>query len=582
MVLNRNIMDTTPIPKENANRGATNTNVGFNINDLNKKSILFEVVNRKDPSNPVESFILTLPPESIEVEEPQRVSRTKTWGGQFVDDYGSDNIRINISGHTGGAHLRKTYALTTSEDFNGKTAFFYFRNHIARYKHNITDHQNYDLIVYDLSAANDDIDLVDLGNVRAANGIDSYVVSLEKFKLSRSKDRPKFYAYNIELEVLRILGEFAGVAEPPVAVPRPIDWMESLRVALNSISSVFDPIDTARNQIDSAIDLFNETTEKVTGYFERAADILVYPMGVIRRFVGAVNTFITTIDNMSDSVLTTLFGTYDDALSTVNLCKQIQSTSRALLVYGKTPEARGLDRVATNDLADNRESVDTMYRGFDETDAEVFQLIVDRYLSNYSSDSVESYGYINVTVTAATTMEGLAAAYYGDPSLWEIIAVLNSLKDDTDLMAGATIKIPVLLQGGTQPYNFIYTGDLIDIYGTDIKIDSQGGLAASSAGDLAVVSGVQNLVQALDTRLSEELGSRLRLTVYGIRAAVGRAKTNAPISYILANVRDTLVQDPRVAYVDNLRLRGRGDQLFISFDIRTIKLNEVIPYTGNI
>ena len=91
------------------------------------------------------------------------------------------------------------------------------------------------------------------------------------------------------------------------------------------------------------------------------------------------------------------------------------------------------------------------------------------------------------------------------------------------------------------------------------------------------------MIQALNLRLNEELGSRLRLAVYGIRARVGGAATDStPINYIVANIKDSVMQDPRVSSVSKMMLKGQGDSLGISFDVQSIRLNEVVPFKGGI
>jgi hypothetical protein len=81
-------------------------------------------------------------------------------------------------------------------------------------------------------------------------------------------------------------------------------------------------------------------------------------------------------------------------------------------------------------------------------------------------------------------------------------------------------------------------------------------------------------------RLSESLGNRLRLSVYGIRNVAGMPDTIA-VAYVAASVKDTVFQDPRIDRIENLYFRGRADALYIEFDYYTMD-GILQKYQGNI
>ena len=121
-----------------------------------------------------------------------------------------------------------------------------------------------------------------------------------------------------------------------------------------------------------------------------------------------------------------------------------------------------------------------------------------------------------------------------------------------------------------------------DFYGTDIKIDKKNRcLLFSENNDFRTISGVDNVAQAIDLRLNESVGRRLRLTTYGIRVTVGEAITNtAPIGYITASIQNTVIQDPRILVVTDLKFSGSGggNELYIEFNAKTIDNN--LHYQG--
>ena len=95
------------------------------------------------------------------------------------------------------------------------------------------------------------------------------------------------------------------------------------------------------------------------------------------------------------------------------------------------------------------------------------------------------------------------------------------------------------------------------------------------------MEGVQNLIQALNLRLNQSLGTRIRLTIYGIKASIGNAANNsASIVYLVTNIKETIMQDPRVKDVFNIKLRGKGDRLYVSFDVISVKIGDTIPFQG--
>jgi len=557
------------------------------VSDLYKKSILFEIVNRKSNSTPVEAFTLTIPPENIEIEEPQRVHYTKTFGGIFIDDYGPDNLRIVISGNTGGTDVRRTYAKNTSESFNGKSAFFYFRDTIMRYKSNkaiAKNYDDYDLIIYDLSSYAPDNAIEQ--SFRAMSSpmrytvlTEGYVVSLQKFKMTRSKEKPLFYNYTIELVGIRSLGTYSGRACTPVKNPDPQTLIGSIRKGLRTVQSFFTRVRNVYDKIESAYKLIDDLEAQINSYFHQTVDIIVYPAKLAKMFLGKVREIIEMIDSIGETAEGTWGFIKEEYLEVVEIAKEVGSAAAALVVFSKTPESGGNITISSSSVPSKMDAINSRFAALTVSQAEQFDSIISRSVEE--KNAVIVYGHTLIKADGSTTLESLATEYYGDPSLAELIAVYNNFESDDDIIPGSSIKIPVILQGGAPSNNFVYSEDFIDVYGADIRLDSEGNPVVSVNGDYAIIEGPENLIQAINLRLNQELGTRLRLAVYGIRNTVGSAMTNsAPIAYILANIKDTIMQDPRVSKVSNIKIKGLGDKLYMSMDIHSIKLNEVIPFTG--
>ena len=185
------------------------------------------------------------------------------------------------------------------------------------------------------------------------------------------------------------------------------------------------------------------------------------------------------------------------------------------------------------------------------------------YVDEDGNDAVISvYGFRYHAWKSSDTLDSLAAEHLGDADYSSIIAYFNGIKNEAAIEAGTKIKIPELSEGAANGGNRIYAEpERQDAYGADIKIDDDGDLAAF-AGDLAVISGKENLAQGLFNRLATASGKRLRLASYGIRSSVGDAM--AVGSYLAGAITQTITADPRVSSLGEITLEGEGDRLRVA------------------
>jgi len=547
--------------------------------EVYKKSLLFEIVNKKNRAVPVASFILNVPPESIDIEEPQRVRMTKTFGGVFVDDYGPDTLSITISGHTGGRNIVKTLIRNGLQDVNGRLAFYEFRESIMRYKDKklMADYEDYEMLLYDLSTTGfEQKDKIH----RLYNALsEGYIVLLKKFKMKRSKEKPLFYSYNIELEGIRSLGTYSGEAVTPTVLQNPQSLLLSIRKGIKSIKTFYSQIDAIKNKAVSVLDLVDSISIKMDAFFQKSVDILYYPLDLCKRLMGSFNVLFDSIESIEE---TTQIGRLEkEHLEMIEILKEVAYSIAACVVFGKTPQAAG--NVAVKDITEPTKSKALLlrYSNLTESDAQVDEFFMPVDITD--TENITAYGYILVIPDSTTTLESLASEYYGNPSLLTVIAAFNDFQGDEDIVIGVPIKVPVLVQGGSIFDNYVFSEIASDVYGADLRLDNYGNIVVSGSGDLASLEGPANIIQALNLRLNDALGSRLRLTVYGIRNTVGSAMSNlTPIAYIVTNIKDTVMQDPRVNNVYNMRIQGAGDTLNISFNIETIKVSETILFTGGV
>ena len=547
-----------------------------------QKSILFEIMDKT--GKPVEGFTLTIPPENMEITEPQRISETKTFGGIFTDDYGPDVTEINISGNTGGSILRRTYSPVGAadvnwEDFDGRKAFFHFRDTMMRYKTNYRDdYQDYRLAIYDLSI----IDASKIENTKYGlenNGIEGYVVNLKKFKMSRNKDKPLFYNYNIEMTGIRPIGVPEISVNYPTKIEEPFSPLGALRRGLRVTQAAITNVKNIMDQIDSALDLVDDLEDQLSSFVNQTLDLLVYPAFLCERVFNTVKGIGTLVEDLADDVIEGFSEVKDSYHSLLYLNRESEQSASSLVVYGKTPGAEG-NRIekTTEELSRLDSSVSRMG---EMGDSDIIDISETLNMDLTEKEGFKIYGYKPVVVNEATTLESLSYKHFGNFNFIELIATYNRVEDNDELQTKSSIRVPVLVKESSAAFNLVYTNNSKDVYGTDIKLDNDGKMVISASGDLASVTDKKNMIQAMNLRLSEWLGARLRLTLYGLKLGIG-VSNSAPLAYGMASVRDTVMQDPRVVKVAKLRMYGKADVIYLNMDIQTIKRKETITYSGEL
>jgi len=202
------------------------------------------------------------------------------------------------------------------------------------------------------------------------------------------------------------------------------------------------------------------------------------------------------------------------------------------------------------------------------------------YVDNEGNDTIAYvYDYKTVQMTSTTAFDSLAKDYLGDPNLGPIISYYNKIQFEHAVPAGTDIKIPVLTKQEQNQNNRIYaTPQMQDNYGRDIAIADNGDFAVAN-GDLAVVSGPDNLAQAIGNRLTTTSKKRLRIGAYGIRATIGDPL--AIESYLFGSIEQTIKEDPRIEKIEEIEVRGDEDALFVSVTYTDINGNQD-KYEGDV
>jgi hypothetical protein len=149
---------------------------------------------------------------------------------------------------------------------------------------------------------------------------------------------------------------------------------------------------------------------------------------------------------------------------------------------------------------------------------------------------------------------------------------------------GDTIALPSSVPGsGIVTLNSV-TG-IVDALGTDVALDSRGQRMVGPGGDVATVSGVDNVTQAISHRITTPTGFLKQHSDYGcdITYYIGGAPVSSD-TLRLALITDCILQDPRIYEVTGLSIVPRDDADYVSVAATVIQggavVSGVVPLPG--
>lgn len=587
------------------------------------KSFLIEIHYTDQPH---EVFTFSLPPEGIEITMPQRVSETKTFGGLFVDDYGIDVAKIHLSGTTGNSCFKKIYrGMDTAETWlTGKEEIYYLRDHIIRYKDRGRNKEVPPIYLYNLGAQGSVKDS-NLVTGMGSSVVDAWEVILKDFKITQSKDKPFVYIYSIDFTGIRLLGTSNIPTRPEPGLNEGSNKeLNFLQKCLNAIEWFYGISQKAKNAVQdarSAVNRFTAEAERyvalITGSFENYIQTAVDAVGIGKDVYGAFKRVTMAPADSALRMIKSLKALRESVEGTLADIKTLpEQWNEKYGLKGQVQEAteseiKAYQRHFEEIMQDTENTADSLYK---ETVSSSNPDIIIQNLqggiksiplppvtqnsSDYNAESgsgenggdgsngetasgnsessgdeteqAESfeiilvYGYMRHVANSETTLEGLAALYLEDPDKARIIARINGITGDDEIQPGDQLKIPVLSENSLNTINQIFGSiNNRDTLGIDIALE-QGILQVGSNGDFITKVDYENMNQAIDMRLSESIGNRIRLSTYGIRNVAG-VPDAVSIAYLTTSIKDTVMQDPRVTGIETIRFRGVGDALFMEF-----------------
>lgn len=551
-----------------------------------KKSYLLEF---KIDGILTDAFTFSVPPEQESFSFPQRKGETKTFGGMVVADYGNDAVQISLSGSTINETLKLIYKSSLgSTELTGSEEIFYLRDLLKKYGSQ-DKLQRKEVYLYSLNG----------GEVGVKNNPKWWQIFVSTLEISRSKEKPFTYNYKFEAiglpEVLKKNKFHYNKKDVGFSLKGLTDdnflsgvqtWTNKLKdynqTAIDYGASFIGELYNAIEMSNSLIDIFETTvssyanvikfgTDDIAGFNKDVIGVADRAISSALRFQPSLaadvwNSCVNMVDSfvkIADFALN-LPNTYGEAYW--QQVKELFSTSSKII------ESEDSTQISEEEISD---SLITNYNAALNV-ANAIKVAIKKNLNeqgisvipgNVENDDqiIITYGYKTIEISdAETSWDQIALKYYGDPSLSCIIAVYNNLPANQPLKAGKKILIPQLdMASNTSADNEVYNvPDVKDNYGSDLKINTITKDFEINNGDIVCIKGADNLQQALLNRYSSEIGSRVRLELYGIQTSIGN-DARASSALIQASINQTTVEDPRVESVDNITFLGKGDNLKI-------------------
>lgn len=557
-------------------------------------------------------FYFRVPPKVHEMDEQFATNVVATQdGGKYVESYGSVFKHIRLSGTTGlrpnkvvrgegipasvnetlsgfnlappgaaqldvlsGTGLSIQRRKIPSSEITGHDDIIFLRNIFRKY----SDLKQSDQIA---------------GRVvmlwRNIKDADYWVVEPEDFKLSQSASSPMTYEYNISLKILtKFSFEFVrgrDALEERLSMSR---FYSRLQEYNQNILNIFLSLST---QID-----------RVRGLATAVSNLVLGPLVNVAVGLSAVRTSITGVER--------------SVKQRAKECEQGILESLALVesIFSSTPQEPLINTL--------RKALRLIIRiqiepGFNDGAVSETGSIINRYAeayvrpgtattprrtpvdSTYIGSERAPSGAETTVVRGGEDIRDIAARVLGDRARWRILVAMNRLRypfistvpapgvlvpGDSILYPSVSSRPGVLVSSGVTPE--ARTTPLQDSYGRDLRLKRVrvgdtilDDLDINQRGDIAQISGIDNVFQALEVKFNTQRGELPAHKDFGAKFPTGRKSTAVSFNDIRLTALATLKSDNRVDSVKSLRFTSSGDVLNVVADVVLVKSQDTINST---
>ena len=201
------------------------------------------------------------------------------------------------------------------------------------------------------------------------------------------------------------------------------------------------------------------------------------------------------------------------------------------------------------------------------------------------TDFTKQYsGFRYANTRYGDSLQLIAYRELGDASNWARLAWFNNLiapfitddpllSSDRVLLSGGQIKIPTTV-AASRPSD----ASVDDVLLTDCQLVNRRLTVDPETGDISVVSGRENLKQALGHRIVTDPGELMYHPNYGCKIQRRRGNKNAPVAILIGrmDVQDALEQEPRLKRINSITPTSNGDVMAVAVDVTPITGNPII------
>lgn len=502
-----------------------------------------------------DAFAFSVPPQNEEIIYPQRVAETKTFSNVVFDDYGNDSIKITLSGTTINEELKYIYrGKLSARTLTGTEEIFYLKDLIEKYgrQENLAGKN---VVCYSLDNSTREIKYFD--------------VVINELKIHRSKDNPLAYFYNLQMTSFpRKKTEFKDVD----FIAKIKNKIELCKKKLKEIEDALSVISETKKAWKNILSSINKSIDDFVDIFLNFENIL---LGTVEDLTGFVEETTSFGNQIISSGKRLLVGMGVDLFnSAINIRDDVNSLVGNLANLKEEDVPQEMMELYQKDATEIKDLL--LIKGKDlqnevnEINADVKQSNNSRSYSILPGNSItddeviQTHGFKEKIVKENETFDAIAAEVYGKPELGVLIQMYNQKET---LNAGDSIFIPILNKTeNTASNNKVYNNPKdYDIYGTDINFQDN---MTFVNGDFNLISKKENLDQAISSRLTTILNSRVRNLVYGIQSEVGNSTMSS--NYVLASIKKTLEEEPRIKEIENITFRSENGKLNIQVGYKDI------------
>lgn len=228
--------------------------------------------------------------------------------------------------------------------------------------------------------------------------------------------------------------------------------------------------------------------------------------------------------------------------------------------------------------------------------------------STFIGNSSPPSAVAETSVRIGETIRDVAQRTTGERARWHELVILNDLRAPyisptgglDVLQPGDSILYPVsesdagvdasqvnlddTTDAETENEDSFRYGPIQQAYGRDLRLRSVSvahnidltDLTVNQSGDLGTIAGVPNVEQAMKLKFATERGELTVHPFFGSAFPLGSKATSASFTRFQIDVRNTILSDPRVEYIEDLDLSILGDVIAVQATMRLLESSDVL------